>query len=92
MVAILENPPDAYMWREAVDAKYYGIGRPYGKEDWDALLGHCMVSTTLSPPSLRVSFMARHRLSISGYAEPEEMMLYKPFSTASHIESIRELS
>lgn len=39
-----ENPKDAEMWAEAFDAKYAGKGKPYGREEWDKLLGHCMVS------------------------------------------------
>jgi hypothetical protein len=45
MLSIISNPPDIALWREAIDAKYYGIGKPYGKAEWDALLGHCMVFT-----------------------------------------------
>lgn len=29
------------MWMEALEAKYDGIGKPYGREDFDRLLGHC---------------------------------------------------
>lgn len=38
-----ENPLDVSMWVEAIDAKYSGVGKPYGKEEFDKLLGHCMV-------------------------------------------------
>ena len=44
---ISENPRDASLWVEAMKAKYYGIGKPYGRDEWDALLGHCMVSPVL---------------------------------------------
>ncbi len=37
-----ENPRDHEMWADALDAKYYGKGT-FSKEDWDQLLGHCMV-------------------------------------------------
>ena len=40
-----ENPRDAEMWIEALNAKFKGIGQPYGKEQWDALLGHCQAVT-----------------------------------------------
>ena len=33
------------MWVEAMKAKFHGIGKPYGKEQWDALLGHCQAVT-----------------------------------------------
>jgi hypothetical protein len=40
-----ENPRDAEMWIEALNAKFKGIGEPYGKDQWDALLGHCQAIT-----------------------------------------------
>jgi len=40
-----ENPRDAALWVEAMNAKFKGIGNPYGKEQWDALLGHCQAVT-----------------------------------------------
>lgn len=40
---VTENPPDVSMWIEAINAKYKGLGKPYGKEEFDKLLGHCMV-------------------------------------------------
>jgi len=44
MVTVVEeNPSDVLMWVEAIDAKYKGVGKPYGKEEFDKLLGHCMV-------------------------------------------------
>ncbi|KAJ7064011.1 hypothetical protein C8F01DRAFT_1250272 [Mycena amicta] len=36
------NPCDREMWNEAIDAKFFGKGKKYGREEWDALLGHCM--------------------------------------------------
>jgi hypothetical protein len=44
---VSENPLDASMWIEALDAKYRGVGKPYGKEEFDKLLGHCMVCQPL---------------------------------------------
>lgn len=38
-----ENPRDGELWTEAMRAKYYRDGKPYGREEFDALLGHCMV-------------------------------------------------
>ena len=29
------------MWMEALKAKYDGVGKPYGREEFDRLLGHC---------------------------------------------------
>ena len=39
-----ENPRDGELWAAAADAKFYGKGH-FGKEEWDQLLGHCMVYT-----------------------------------------------
>jgi hypothetical protein len=43
MSVSVENPPDALMWQDAFAAKYDGVGK-FTKDDWDKLLGHCMVS------------------------------------------------
>jgi hypothetical protein len=41
MSASIENPPDCLMWMDALTAKYDGIGTPFGREQWDQLLGDC---------------------------------------------------
>lgn len=39
---ILNNPRDNEMWQEALDAKFSkNGGKPYGREEFDKLLGHC---------------------------------------------------
>lgn len=38
-----ENPRDAEMWIEAFEAKFEGKGEPFGRQEWDQLLGHCQV-------------------------------------------------
>ena len=43
MLNVLKNPPDAHMWIEAINAKYYGKGRPFEKDDWDRRLKDCQV-------------------------------------------------
>ncbi|KAJ7164212.1 NAD dependent epimerase/dehydratase [Mycena filopes] len=39
------NPYEAEMWTEAINAKFFAKGRPYGQADWDRLLGHCQAVT-----------------------------------------------
>ncbi|KAJ7214966.1 hypothetical protein GGX14DRAFT_443507 [Mycena pura] len=34
------NPRDREMWIEAINAKFFGKGTPYGRKEWDQLLGH----------------------------------------------------
>jgi hypothetical protein len=38
--SVFANAKDADMWMEAFRAKFDGVGT-FGKEQWDALLGHC---------------------------------------------------
>lgn len=40
-VTLGHNPDDARLWKKALDAKFHGRGKPFEREDWDALLGHC---------------------------------------------------
>ena len=38
--SLFSNIQDCDMWHEAFEAKY-GCGKPFGREEWDMLLGHC---------------------------------------------------
>ncbi|KAI9858733.1 MAG: hypothetical protein M1830_006329 [Pleopsidium flavum] len=71
MQCVLENPLDAVMWSEALDAKYFGKGKPFEREEWDMLLGHCqavcdMPTAAFMPeliaayPSAKVVLTERH--------------------------------
>lgn len=42
-MAALENPRDCELWYEALRAKYDGVGKQFGREDFDQLLGNCQV-------------------------------------------------
>ncbi|KAJ6595783.1 hypothetical protein DFH09DRAFT_1135632 [Mycena vulgaris] len=35
------KPAELDMWNAAIRAKFYGGGTPYGREEWDRLLGNC---------------------------------------------------
>ncbi|KAJ7289578.1 P-loop containing nucleoside triphosphate hydrolase protein [Mycena rebaudengoi] len=50
MMVVFNNPLETAMWTEATDAKFFGKGKPYGRKEWDQLLGHCQAITDL--PSL----------------------------------------
>ncbi|KAK6991784.1 P-loop containing nucleoside triphosphate hydrolase protein [Favolaschia claudopus] len=41
------NPLEMEMWTEAINAKFYGKGKRYGRAEWDQLLGHCMAVTDI---------------------------------------------
>ena len=45
----MTNLPDNELWMDALAAKFEG-GKPFGKTEWDQLLGHCQVNIpTVSP-------------------------------------------
>lgn len=60
MDSLFENPPDMDLWREAFLAKFKNQGRPFGKEQWDQLLGHCQavcdLPTTAFIPELIAAY------------------------------------
>jgi hypothetical protein len=37
----MENPLDNKYWLAALQAKFEGKGKPYGRAEFDRLLGHC---------------------------------------------------
>lgn len=43
MSSCISNPPDSVVWRRAVRAKWFGQGKVFARENWDLLLGDCMV-------------------------------------------------
>jgi hypothetical protein len=42
-----DSPGDFLYWEKAADAKFYGKGKPYGREEFDEFLGHCAGTTDL---------------------------------------------
>ena len=44
--SVMENPPDNYLWQQAMDWKLKGKGS-FGKTEWDQLLGHCRAVSDL---------------------------------------------
>lgn len=50
MTACIPEPLQNELWHEAVNAKWFGKGAPFSREDWDMLPGDCMVR---SPPPTR---------------------------------------
>ncbi|KAF2764956.1 hypothetical protein EJ03DRAFT_331419 [Teratosphaeria nubilosa] len=34
------NLSDLHMWHAAIDAKFFGLGKPFTRREWDQLLGH----------------------------------------------------
>ncbi|KAJ7891152.1 hypothetical protein B0H13DRAFT_1625970 [Mycena leptocephala] len=45
MQSVDANPLEAEMWEEAINARFFGRGTPYGRAEWDQLLGHCEAVT-----------------------------------------------
>ncbi|KAF7345974.1 hypothetical protein MVEN_01620000 [Mycena venus] len=44
---VLSQPAEMDMWIAAIKAKFYGEGKPFGREEWDALLGDCRAVTDM---------------------------------------------
>lgn len=44
-----ETPRDSEMWLDAVNAKFKGKGKPFGRHEWDQLLGHCQAGPLNHP-------------------------------------------
>ncbi|GIC94643.1 sulfotransferase family protein [Aspergillus udagawae] len=45
--AIFVNPQDCELWLEALRAKFDGKGKPWGRKEFDQLLGHCQAVTDI---------------------------------------------
>ncbi|KAJ6514059.1 NAD dependent epimerase [Mycena vulgaris] len=45
MHSVFANPPEADMWTQAINARFFGRGKPCGREEWGQLLGHCQAVT-----------------------------------------------
>ena len=58
-----ENPPDALMWEEALKRKAEG-GQPFGRKEWDQLLGHCEVGRIGSPEYFHAHFKRSSELTL----------------------------
>lgn len=60
MDCLFENPSDIDLWRQAFLAKFKGQGKPFEKEQWDQLLGHCQavcdLPTTAFVPELIAAY------------------------------------
>ncbi|KAJ7144533.1 P-loop containing nucleoside triphosphate hydrolase protein [Mycena epipterygia] len=44
---VFSNPFEMDMWIEAINARFFGKGKPYEREDWDRMLGHCQAVTDI---------------------------------------------
>jgi len=44
MSRCIANPPENEQWLKAANAKWHGTGKPFTREQWESLLGDCMVS------------------------------------------------
>ena len=38
---------DVELWIKALEAKYEGRGPPFGREEWNLILGHCKVASPM---------------------------------------------
>src|SRR5277367_2391118 len=72
---IEENPKDDDLWVEAYQAKFEGKGKKWGRKEWDALLGHCMASS--SPSTTAPTNTTRTNTSQKGRHRPPRDLLLR---------------
>ncbi|GAB7323398.1 hypothetical protein MBLNU13_g05857t1 [Cladosporium sp. NU13] len=71
---LFENPRDNEMWMEALEAKYDGKGKPYGRAEFDKLLGHCQGVSDM-PAILFAEEL------IAAYPEAKVILTHRNFDT-----------
>ncbi|KAF2857160.1 hypothetical protein K470DRAFT_12862 [Piedraia hortae CBS 480.64] len=47
MAKVVSNVGESHYWLRAAEAKFFGRGKPFTKEDWDEVLGSCMATTDM---------------------------------------------
>jgi hypothetical protein len=70
-----ENPKDAEMWVEAFDAKFEGKGKPWGREEFDQVLGHCMVFLLFSVKSFVLTNLRRYQTGLAPISQTSSYKL-----------------
>ncbi len=69
MMNLMIDPSDNDMWMDAINGKFFG-GKPFSKQEWDMLLGHCQVNWPRSrltfprPPLDTLSLSRRSAISL----------------------------
>lgn len=71
---IFGNPRDMEMWQEALEAKFDGKGKLYGREEFDKLLGHCQGVSDI--PAILFS-----RELVEAYPEAKVILTHRNFET-----------
>jgi hypothetical protein len=71
---IFDNPRDNEMWLEAIEAKFDGKGKPYGRAEFDKLLGHCQGVSDI-PAILFAEEL------IAAYPEAKVILTHRNFDT-----------
>ncbi|KAJ7127636.1 P-loop containing nucleoside triphosphate hydrolase protein [Mycena epipterygia] len=89
------DPSERAMWTDAINAKFFGKGKLYGRADWDRLLGNCMAVTDVphllfaeelitAYPEAKVVLTTRDPDSWwKSYDETINSALQSPFAVAS---------
>lgn len=71
---LFENSRDNEMWMEALEAKYDGKGKPYGRAEFEKLLGHCQGVSDM-PAILFAEEL------IAAYPEAKVILTHRNFDT-----------
>lgn len=71
---IFDNARDNKYWLEAIEAKFDGKGKPYGRAEFDRLLGHCQGVSDL--PAILFA-----KELIEAYPEAKVILTHRNFET-----------
>lgn len=71
---IFDNPRDNQWWLQAIEAKFDGKGTPYGRQEFDKLLGHCQGASDL--PAILFA-----KELIEAYPEAKIILTHRNFDT-----------
>ncbi|KAJ7701858.1 P-loop containing nucleoside triphosphate hydrolase protein, partial [Mycena rosella] len=84
MEALFANPLEAELWTEAINARFLGRGTPYGRAEWDQLLGHCQAAVA-TPASIFAADL------IAAYPDAKVILTNRDLDRwwKSYMESIR---
>lgn len=74
------HPLNLPMWDEAIDAKYFGKGKPFTKTEWDQLLGHYAAITDVPAILFQEELMAVYPDAKVVLVERDEDKWLKSFS------------
>lgn len=89
---MISHPEIGEAWMEAVNAKFLGQGKPYGRAEFDDLLGHCAAVTDMPCASFSEELMIAYPQAKIILVERDVEDWYKSFDETVVTELFSRLS